>query len=67
MHDPPTIQGLGVMQEGAPTRWRATGCVDGVGCLKACGTSLVAAMEALQALATQRVAERAEGEGDEAR
>jgi hypothetical protein len=37
---PPKIQALGVTQEGAPTRWKATGYVDGVGWLEAWGTSL---------------------------
>jgi hypothetical protein len=61
---PPTIQALGVMQEGSPTRWRATGYVEGVGWLEARGTSLIIAMKALQALATQRMAETYEGEED---
>jgi hypothetical protein len=50
------IQSLGVTQEGAPTRWRATGYVDGLGWLEAWGTSLVTAMEALQALAAMELA-----------
>jgi hypothetical protein len=54
---PPTIQALGITQEGAPTRWKATGYVAGVGWLEAWGTSLIGAMEALQALAAQRVVE----------
>jgi hypothetical protein len=58
---PPTIQALGVTQEGSPTRWRATGSVEGIGWLEAWGTSLIGAMEALQALAAQRVAEAADG------
>ena len=58
---PPTIQALGVTQEGAPTRWRATGYVEDVGWLEAWGTSLTGAMEALQALAAQRAAEATEG------
>jgi hypothetical protein len=28
---PPKIQALGITQEGSPTRWKATGYVDGVG------------------------------------
>jgi hypothetical protein len=28
---PPTIQALGITQEGAPTRWHATGYVEGLG------------------------------------
>ena len=62
---PPKIQGLGVTQEGSPTRWKATGYVEGIGWLEAWGTSLVAAMEALQALAAQRVAEQAEREAED--
>ena len=56
----PKIEALGITQEGAKTRWRATGYVDGIGWLEAWGTSLVDAMEALQALATQRVDEHAQ-------
>jgi hypothetical protein len=54
---PPTIQALGITQEGATTRWKATGYVEDAGWLEAWGTSLVYAMGALQALAMQRVAE----------
>ncbi len=54
---PPKIQALGITQEGAPTRWKATGFVEGIGWLEAWGTSLPTALEALQALATRRVAE----------
>jgi len=56
----PKIQALGIAQQGSPTRWKATGYVDGIGWLEARGTSLIAAMEALQVLAAQRVAERGE-------
>ena len=63
-----TIQALGVTQEGAPTRWKARGYVDGIGWLEAWGTNLVTAREALQALAAQRVAEASERvEEDETR
>jgi hypothetical protein len=61
---PPMIQALGITQEGAPTRWRATGDVEGIGRLEAWGTHLPAALAALQALATQRVVEQAELEED---
>jgi hypothetical protein len=61
----PTMQALGVTQEGAPTRWHATGYVDGLGWLEAWGRSLITAMEALHALATQRVAEQAEPEAED--
>jgi hypothetical protein len=54
---PPMIKALAIVQDGAPTRWKATGYVDGVGWLEARGTSLIGAMEASQALAVQRVAE----------
>jgi hypothetical protein len=58
---PPTIQALGVTRVGVPTRWKATGHVDGIGRLEAWGTSFISAMGALQALAARRVAEAAEG------
>jgi hypothetical protein len=51
---PPKIQALGITQEGSPTRWRATGYFEGLGWLEAWGSSLLEAMEALQALAAQR-------------
>ncbi len=57
---PPKIQGLGITQEGTPTRWRATGYVQGLGWLEAWGPSLPTALTALQALAMQRVAEMEE-------
>jgi hypothetical protein len=58
----PKIQALGITQEGAPTRWKATGYVDGVDWLEAWGTSLIGAMEALQVLAAQRVAQQEQEE-----
>jgi hypothetical protein len=58
----PKIQALGITQEGSSTRWKATGYVDGVGWLEAWGTTLIEAMEALQALAAERVAEQGTGE-----
>ena len=57
---PPTIKALGIVQDGAPTRWRARGYVEGVGWLEAWGPSLIGAMAALQALAAQRVAQHEE-------
>jgi hypothetical protein len=54
----PPMQGLGIVQDGAPTRWRASGHVEGVGWLQAWGPSLIAAMARLHALAAVRVAER---------
>jgi hypothetical protein len=53
----PKIQALGITQEWSTTSWKATGYVDGVGWLEAWGSTLIDAMEALQALAAQRVAE----------
>jgi hypothetical protein len=54
----PKIQALGITQQWSTTRWRATGYVEGMGWLEAWGTSLIEAMEALQALAAQRIAEQ---------
>jgi hypothetical protein len=51
---PPKIQGLGIVQDGSPTRWKATGEVEGVGWLDAWGTTLLNAMEAVQARAAQK-------------
>jgi hypothetical protein len=56
----PKIQALGIVQDGSPTRWHATGFVAGVGWLETWGSSLIDAMEALQALAEKRVAEPGE-------
>ncbi len=56
----PTIQALGVIQEWSGTSWKATGYVEGIGWLAAWGPSLITALEALQALAAQRVAETSE-------
>jgi hypothetical protein len=52
------IKALGITQDGAPTHWKATGYVEGVGWLEAWGTNLIEAMEALQTLAAHRVAEQ---------
>jgi hypothetical protein len=54
----PKIKGLGITQQWSSTRLKATGYVDGVGWLDARGTSLIGAMEALQALPAQRIAEQ---------
>jgi hypothetical protein len=51
---PPTIQALGITQPWPTTSWKATGDVEGIGWLEAWGTSLVTALEALQALAARR-------------
>jgi hypothetical protein len=53
---PPPIQALGITQEWAGTSWKATGYVEGIGWLAAWGPGLVAALEALQALAVRRAA-----------
>jgi hypothetical protein len=58
----PKVKRLGITQEWSPTRWNARGDVDGVGWLEAWGTSLIEAMEALQALAAQRVVQQEQGE-----
>ena len=63
---PPTMQALGITQQWPTTSWKATGYVEGIGWLAAWGPSLVAAMEALPALAARRVAEQA-AEGEEER
>jgi hypothetical protein len=52
------IKALGITQQWSPTSWKATGYVDGAGWLGAWGTSLIGAMEALQALAARRVAQQ---------
>jgi hypothetical protein len=54
----PKLQALGIMQQGSPTRWKASGYVDGVGWLEAWGPTLIEAMEALQALAAQRTGQK---------
>ena len=62
IHKPclPKIKGLGITQVGAATRWKATGYVDGMGWLGAWGTTFITAMEALQVLAAQQVAQQEE-------
>jgi hypothetical protein len=60
----PKIQGIGMVQDGSPTRWKATGEVEGVGWLEAWGSSLVEALEALQALAARIGAEKRQQEED---
>jgi hypothetical protein len=54
---PPSIKGLGITQEGSTTSWKATSYVEGIGWIEARGTDLIGAMEALQALVAQRVAQ----------
>ena len=53
---PPQIHALSIRQDGSLARWKARGAVAGAGWLKAWGTSLTKALEALQALAAERVA-----------
>jgi len=65
MDNPPKIQALGVIQAWTGTHWKATGFVEGVGWLEARGKSLIEAMEALQALAAERVGERSGGSSDQ--
>jgi len=54
----PTIKGIGITQHVSPASWKATGYVDGIGWLEAWGTSLIEAMEAIQALAAQYITEQ---------
>jgi hypothetical protein len=54
----PTIQALGITRHWSATHWKASGYVEGVGWLEAWGTSPMDAMEVLQTLAAQRVAEQ---------
>lgn len=56
--NPPKIRGLKIVQEGSPTRWKATGEVEGIGWLEAWGTSLVDALTALQTCAAEMAREK---------
>ena len=49
----PEIRALGIVQDSYTMRWKARGEVEGVGWLEAWGSTLVEAMEALQAKARQ--------------
>jgi hypothetical protein len=60
----PKICALGITQDGFTTRGEATGEVEGVGRLESWGKTLLEAMEALQARATRRVAEKRQQEED---
>jgi hypothetical protein len=60
----PEIQALGITQDSFSGRWKARGYVDGLSWLEVWAENLVTAMEALQALAAQRVAQREDGEVD---
>jgi hypothetical protein len=60
----PNIREFGVVQDSFTTRWKATGEVEGVGWLEAWGTTLVEAMEALQACAAEIVTEKGTEEED---
>ena len=59
---PPTIHALGIVQDPWSRRWHASGHVEGVGWLEVWGPTLIAVMEALQALAEARLAVREEKE-----
>jgi hypothetical protein len=54
----PRIQALGIVQDPWSMRWQASGHVEGLGWLEVWGPTLVAAMEALQALAEAQLAEQ---------
>jgi hypothetical protein len=60
----PKIRGLGIVQDGFTKRWRATGEVEGLGWLEAWGSTLIEAMETLQALAAKMEGEKDTEEGD---
>jgi hypothetical protein len=60
----PEIQALGITQDHFTGRWQARGYVEGIGWLEAWAESLVAAMEALQQLAAQRMEQREDGQAD---
>jgi hypothetical protein len=49
---PPKIQGFGITQQRSATSWDAMDSVDDVGRLEAWGSTLIAALEALQARAS---------------
>jgi hypothetical protein len=59
---PPTIQALGIVQEGYRDRGKASGFVEGLGWLEARGTSMFGAMEALQARVAKILSEKAREE-----
>jgi hypothetical protein len=61
----PKIQALGITQQWSTTSWKATGYVEGMGWLEAWGRSLIEAMEALQALAAERMAQHEQENTDE--
>jgi hypothetical protein len=61
----PKIRALGIVQDRFTMRWKATGEVEGVGWLEAWGATLVEAMQALQAQAERRIAEREKEKGQE--
>jgi hypothetical protein len=48
---PPEIQALGISRQWSTTDWKAAGYAEGMDWLEAWGASLIAAMEALRALA----------------
>lgn len=58
------MRGLGMRQDSFSLRWKATSEGEGVGWLEAWGATLVEAMEALQARAARRVAEKSQPKED---
>jgi hypothetical protein len=60
----PKIRWLGIVQDGSPTRWKATGEVEGIGWLEAWRTSIVDALQALQARAAEMAREKGATEED---
>jgi hypothetical protein len=60
----PEIRALGIVQDGFTMRWKATGEVEGLGWLEAWGSTLVEAMEALQAEACRVMTEKRPHEGN---
>jgi hypothetical protein len=55
----PKVQALGIVQDGPPHRWKATGFVEGIGWLEARGTTMMEAMDALHARVEKVVKEKA--------
>jgi hypothetical protein len=58
------IRGLGIVQDGSPTRWKASGDVEGIRWLEAWGTSLIDALKALEARAVEIACEQGTTEED---
>jgi hypothetical protein len=60
----PKIQALGIVQDGPPNRWKATGFVKGIGWLEARGTTMMEAIDALHTRVEKIVSEKATEEED---